>query len=103
MIGLLCEISTIIYKRMRGYSSWNITEEASPDQVTWNEQANREVHKKSDAKVDIAEVFNAYKHFQKSEVVKQTALFHSSNLSSEYDSNIYFKREDHQRGNTAAT
>lgn len=56
---------------MRTYSSINFAvEEFQPDQITWNEKANKDTHKKSEVKVDIAEVFKAKKYFSHSDIVK---------------------------------
>lgn len=83
---------------MRAYSSYNVVDENLPDQITWNPHASMEEHKKSEHKIDLTEVFKALQQFSQTNIVEETALTHSPNLSTEYDAHIYLKREDHQRG-----
>lgn len=66
---------------MRIFSNWNPADEQLPDEITWNPLASRDKHKKSDSKIDIAEVFEAHKFFSQTDVIQKTPLMHSSSLS----------------------
>jgi len=88
---------------MRGYSSFNVIDENLPDQVVWNTRADVQEHKKSQHKIDLTEVFKAHQYFSQTDIVEETTLLHCPNLSTEYEANIFLKREDHQRGSARST
>jgi threonine dehydratase len=50
-------------------------------------------------KIDLNLVENTEKQFQESDVILQTTLTESKQLSEFYKANIYLKREDLQKGN----
>lgn len=53
---------------------------------------------KSDDKIDITEVFAAHKAFTKDETITQTVTTQNKQLSELFNADIYFKREDLQKG-----
>ena len=69
---------------MRGYSSFNVMDENLPDQVIWNPSASMEEHKKSEHKIDLTEVFKAHQFFSQTDIIEETTLLHSPNLSNDY-------------------
>ena len=69
-------------------------------QFTWNPHSSEEAHKKSPAKLDLAQVFKAHQLFSQTEVVDQSETLLSKYLSDSYDANIFLKRENNQRGRT---
>ena len=68
------------------------------DEIHWNKESGKKNHHSSSMKLDITEVFKTHQIFGNDDTVLQTDLTHCKALSDQYEAQIYFKREDLQRG-----